>query len=222
MQPVRSRRAASATTFGAVRAVGVLVAAVVALAPSRPASSSSHMLGHITIERPGELTGSEALEVYRSLAAKMAAGYRQAGFGDLDDYQGWRRYNTAPYLSSTHGNRYLNNYANDLAAGAGYERVGEGEGVAMPPGAIIAKDSFSVTDDDRIFPAPLFVMEKLGSGASPRTGDWRYLTILPDGTVFADSAGPSRGQAMFCHDCHSAAAETDFLYFVPFEVRVNE
>ena len=86
---------------------------------------------------------------------------------------------------------------------------------------MIAKDSFSLTDKDALFPAPLFAMEKLAAGASPATGDWRYLAILPDGSVFADSEGGKSDTAAFCHDCHSANARRDYLFFLPFEFRVS-
>jgi hypothetical protein len=200
--------------------VAALLGTSAVLAPSMPVGSSSHLMGHITIEQPGRLTPEAARDVYRKLAPQMADGYAQARLALIRDYQDWRRYNTAPYLSATHGNRYVNNYANHLATN--YERVGEIAGLKMPSGTVLAKDSFSLTDDGKVFPAPLFVMEKLEPNASPQTGDWRYVSILPDGSIFADSHGARHEQANFCHECHIAVADADYLYFVPPEFHATE
>jgi len=62
-------------------------------------------------------------------------------------------------------------------------------------------------------------MEKLAKGKSPETADWRYLMILPDGSVFADSAGEFPETAAFCHTCHIQAEEFDYLFFLPEEYR---
>ena len=110
-------------------ALALAAAAMVALAGPQ-VRASSHLMGHITIEEPGQLTGPEAQEVYAELAERMAEGYARAGIAIVDGYQGWTRYNTAPYLSSTHGNRYVNNYANDIAAN--YRAVATGSGLSLP------------------------------------------------------------------------------------------
>ena len=202
--------------MGAVLTAGLGAAIIFAL--TGPVDSSSHMMGHITIETPGQLTSDEANEVYAELAGRMASGYAGAGFDIVRDYQGWKLYNTSPYLSATHGNRYVNNYAN--ARAMDYPRVGEG--AVMPEGAVFAKDSFTVTDDDKLLPAPLFVMEKLAAGTSPDTGDWRYVSILPDGTLFGDSEGAGADRTTFCHECHVAVAEDDYLFYVPEGFRTGE
>lgn len=200
--------AAAATVMFAGAATAILVNRV---------ESASHLMGHITIERPAELTGEEALDVYQALSTVMADGYARARMPLVRGYQSWQRYNSAPYRSATHGRRFVNNYANHLAGG--YERIDQG--VRMAPGAVLAKDSFTVTDEGRALPAPLFVMEKLAEGASPETGDWRYLEILPDGSVFGDSQGAGRERVAFCHDCHAGVADADYLFFVPDAYRAD-
>ncbi len=175
---------------------------------------------HFGIDRPGRLAKEDATVIYDTIAGHMAERYAISEEPVASKYQGWRRYNVAPYLSATHGNRYVNNYANPIAAKAGYgERV---PGIEMPPGAVLAKDSFTFTDDRALFGGALFVMEKLAKGKSPATADWRYLMILPDGSVFADSAGDLPITAGFCHTCHEQVKEFDHLFYVPEEYRRPE
>jgi hypothetical protein len=91
----------------------------------------------------------------------------------------------------------------------------------MPEGAALAKDSFTVTADTAVFAGALFIMEKLAGGASPATGDWRYAMVMPDGSYFGDTTGDNAEAVGFCHDCHQAKAEADFLFFVPRKHRVG-
>ena len=37
--------------------------------------------------------------------------------------------------------------------------------------------------------APLFLMEKMPAGFSYVTGDWRYIMIMPDGSLFGETRG---------------------------------
>ena len=130
-------------------------------------------------------------------------------------YQGWRRYNTAPYLSVSHGNHYLNNYANPLAQAYGaFEEAG-----TMPVGSIIAKDSFSITETRGIVLGPLFIMEKMPAGFNYVTRDWRFTQILPDGTLLGETNGEGGERVEYCIGCHLAAEKQDHLYFIPKEYR---
>jgi hypothetical protein len=168
---------------------------------------------HFKINRPGELTKDDANIDYNSIIDGMARSYVASGDETAARYRDWQRFNDAPYLSDAHGNRYVNNYANAIAAEAGYGELKPG--VKMPPGAILAKDSFTYTKDNKLFPGALFVMEKLDKGASPKTADWRYVMILPDGSVFGDTTAGGAAKLAFCHDCHNQVAEFDYLFFVP-------
>lgn len=168
--------------------------------------------GHFTIANPADLPPAEAQLAYNTLIDIMVRSYVASMEPTTRRYIAWPRYNSAPYPSATHGNRYVNNYVNPEAAAAGY---GQG-GVTMPPGAIIAKDSFTATQAGDLWPGALFVMEKLEPAVSPENGDWRYLMIMPDGSTFGDSlTHPAR--MAFCHECHAARAEDDYLFFVPTE-----
>ena len=174
---------------------------------------------HFGIDRPGRLAKEDATVIYDTIADHMAEMFAISGEPVASKYRGWRRYNDAPYLSATHGSRYVNNYANPIAVKAGYGEMDPG--IEMPPGAVLAKDSFTFTDDRALFNGALFVMEKLAAGKSPATAGWRYLMILPDGSVFADSAGDFVEAARFCHTCHLKVEAFDHLFFLPEEYRIR-
>ena len=160
----------------------------------------------------GEFDEAKARAVYEGLMAKMQEAYGASGDPVATDYQGWPRFSTAPYKSATHGNRYVQNYADPKAAGAygKYEEVGR-----IPTGGIVAKDSFVVKPDGSVALGPLFVMEKLRAGSSPDTADWKYTLIMPNGQTM------SGDKTQFCAQCHKLASETDSLYFLPEEYRVS-
>jgi hypothetical protein len=167
---------------------------------------------HFSIETAAELGKAEAEIAYASLRDLMIRAYVASAEPSARRYLDWARVNDAPYRSATHGNRYVNNYANPAATAAGYGSAG----AAMPPGAVIAKDSFTATPGGRRYPGALFLMEKLKPDASPTTADWRYVMIMPDGSTFGDS-GANGGRMAFCHACHAARADDDYLFFVPAE-----
>jgi Cytochrome P460 len=165
---------------------------------------------HFSIERAADLAKEDAQIAYNSLLDLMTRAYVASADPAARRYLGWQRFNDAPYRSATHGNRYVNNYANPAAAGYGTP------GALMPAGAVVAKDSFTATPDGRLYPCALFIMEKLAPEASPATADWRYVMIMPDGSTFGDSQ-TSPARMAFCHACHAARADDDYLFFVPAE-----
>jgi LysM repeat protein len=135
------------------------------------------------------------------------------------EYQGWERLNTVPYISATHGSRYVNNYPGPEAAQAygRFEEIG-----TMPAGGRIAKDSFTVSPDGRVGVGPLFLMEKMADGFNAATHDWRYAMIMPDGSLFGVTNGQSSQNVQFCAECHAIVADDqDSLYFIPEEYRVS-
>jgi len=170
---------------------------------------------HFKIKKPARLTAPEAMSVYDNVSEQMFKGYSLSRDPTAVNYGNWRRYNSAPYTSATHGNRYVNNYANAKAQRYGKMKPGE----KLLAGAIIAKDSFTVTNDRAVFAGALFLMEKLPAGKSPDTGDWRYQMIMPDGSLFGDSQGTGAKEVAFCHGCHTAKAERDFLFYIPKKFR---
>jgi LysM repeat protein len=135
------------------------------------------------------------------------------------EYQGWERVNTDPYVSATHGSRYVNNYPGPEAVEAyrQFEEIG-----AMPAGGRIAKDSFTVSPDGRVGVGPLFIMEKMAEGFDEGSDDWRYAMIMPDGSLFGVTNGPGSQNVQFCAECHAIVADDqDSLYFLPEEFRVT-
>ncbi len=172
---------------------------------------------HFRVERPANLTAQDAITIYARILDTMTAAYGLSGDASSKTYRGWRRYNRVPYRSATHGERFVNNYANALAEAYGsFESAGP-----MPKGALLAKDSFAVTARGDVFSGPLFLMEKMAPGFSPANNDWRYSMIMPDGSLFGETGGPGAARVAFCHTCHAEVGETDNLFFVPEDKRVR-
>ncbi len=173
--------------------------------------------GHIAVETPATLSPDEANQIYDELRKRMSTGYAIAGLPIIKDYQFWKRYNSSPYLSATHGQRFVNNFANTKASTYGKLKSGE----VYPEGTVFAKDTVTVTSENKIFPGAIFIMEKLAKDANPETADWRYVTVLPDGTLFGDTTGAEPELAQYCHACHQAKAKEDYVFYVPEEFQIK-
>ncbi len=169
---------------------------------------------HFRLREPASLVPGEAQHIYEIALKALAAGYARSGNPSAGSYSSWRRYNTVPYLSSTHGNHYINNYVNEKA-----RDYGSGKRLAV--GSVIAKDSFSVTETGGILLGPLFLMEKMPKGFSYVSGDWKYSLIQPDGTMFGETNGVGSKRVQYCISCHLALEAQDHLYFVPPEYRAK-
>ena len=129
----------------------------------------------------------------------------------------WQTFNTAPYVSATHGGRYVNNAANAVAAAAygRYEDVGK-----APAGSLLAKNSFVVMPNGKVAIGPLFTMTKMDAGWYAESGDWRYAMVMPDGSTWGVTKGKNSKGMQFCIDCHSAVGDDqDHLFFLPEEYR---
>ena len=73
----------------------------------------------------------------------MVAAYSKSGNPIAKWYTKYREYNKYAYVSATHGQRYVNNYANKVARKYGkFEKAG-----TMPRGSVLVKDSFVVQKD---------------------------------------------------------------------------
>jgi hypothetical protein len=148
----------------------------------------------------------------------MKAGYARSGNKIAMAYGSWRNYSKQPYVSTTHGSRYVNNYANATARAYGkFEQSGK-----MPVGSVLAKDSFLVSPDGKISLGPLFLMEKMKAGFNRDSGNWRYTMIMPNGSVAGTTKGNGSQVVQFCIGCHAAVADSqDHMFFMPQEVRRN-
>ncbi len=92
----------------------------------------------------------------------------------------------------------------------------------MPAGAILVKDSFAVTQKGGVFSGPLFVMEKMAPGFEASSGDWRYTTIMPDGSLLGTTNGSGSDRVEFCASCHAqVGAEQDHMFYVPEAYRLG-
>ena len=85
----------------------------------------------------------------------------------------------------------------------------------MPAGAVIAKNSFPVNENGEFKLGPMVVMEKMPAGFYYLSGDWRYTTVLPDGSVVGQTKGANADRVDFCIKCHLAAEKRDHLFFFP-------
>ena len=93
---------------------------------------------HFRLREPAVLDPVRASELYTLVEEVLQRGYTRSGNAVAKSYRDWRRYNRAPYLSTTHGNHHLSNYANPVAEAYGrFENAG-----TLPQGSILAKDSF--------------------------------------------------------------------------------
>jgi Cytochrome P460 len=187
------------------------------LAAHEPGKDGNPPRRHFRLPNPAELSNEEAKAIYGNIQEKMARNYASSGVKPARKYQKWQRYNTMPFRSATHGRRFVNHYANPIASAYGkYENAGK-----LPVGSIIAKDSLAVTDDNKILPGPLFLMEKMPAGFNYVSGDWRYTMVMPDGSMFGTTNGVGSDNVKFCIACHLAVEAQDHLYFPPKQYRRN-
>lgn len=164
---------------------------------------------HLRLRNPADITPERAAHLYTLIRTALERGYAAAGYAPVADYQRWRRFNSTPYPSATHGNHQLNNFANDIAAPL------YGSGAKMPVGSVLAKDSFVVTESGEVLLGALFTMEKMPAGFNPGAGDWRYAMVMPDGTLAGETGGAGAERVEYCIGCHLAVEATDHLYFIP-------
>ena len=148
----------------------------------------------------------------------MAEGYAKSGNQWAASYRNWRNVAAQPYVSDTHGARYVNNYANDI--GADNYSLFEEAGPA-PAGTVLAKDSFVVRPNGNVAAGPLFLMEKMEAGFNADTGDWRYTLIMPSGKLIGTTGGKGAKNVVFCAECHLAVEEQDSRFFLDEEYRVR-
>jgi len=160
----------------------------------------------------------DAARIYDLVGGTLAHGYARSGDPAAQAYRGWKRYNTAPFPSKTHGNRYLNIYANRTARRYGkLARAG-----TLAVGSIVAADSFSLVASGEIVLGPLFIMEKMPEGFNEASGDWRYGYIQPDGKPFGKTKGAHAARVAYCISCHLAVEKQDHLYFPPKRYRETQ
>lgn len=163
---------------------------------------------------PFELDEAGVIALYECLDEKMTTGYAKLGDETATNYRSWAVTSTRPAVAGAHSNRFLQTFANDIAAEQ-YLKFEE-EGVKMPVGSILAKESFGISKKKltgRV--GPLFTMVKLEDGAASEYGDWLYGGIQPNGK-------PLKIKQSFCHNCHTAWEDQDSLAYPLEEVRISQ
>jgi len=94
------------------------------------------------VEDAFDLEAAEINEIYTCLKDKMLEGYTKGGDEVAAVYRDWAPTATRPAVAGPHGNRLLNTFANDIAAEQ-YLKFEE-EGVVMPAGSVLAKESIKI------------------------------------------------------------------------------
>lgn len=131
-----------------------------------------------------DLTGDEAMAVYECIADDLYAGYQKNDKDFIDpsfvkEYRNWTLASSIPGAPGFHGGRFLMTFVSEPGAEE-YLKYKE-EDVIIPAGTLIAKESFSVTDEGKVRNGPLFLMQKVAAGVSPETMDWYYMAVQPNG-----------------------------------------
>ena len=165
------------------------------------------------------ITPEEAGALYDCIAASLVEGYAQAtDVPGVPDYRNWQLVTTAPLVSATHGNMFVNHWVNE--AGAALYTQWEGmDGQKFPVGTIFAKESFRIGKDGAVKRGPLFLMEKVAADTAP--DGWVYTRLFPNGK-YQRTNGPKADKMVFCHDCHAATIEEyDAAFFPPEDYRVS-
>eukprot|EP00752_Nemacystus_decipiens_P001140 g1140.t1 len=117
------------------------------------------------VDKPrADMTFEDAQDVWECLKDDLYAGYNRgpkrwipAAF--VKDYRDWRMASTLPADPGVHSGRYLLTYVNDAGYDAYTDFKDDGT-AAIPAGAVIAKESFSISDAGEVTKGPLFFMQK--------------------------------------------------------------
>ncbi len=144
----------------------------------------------------------------------MAEGYAKGDNAVAGAYRGWTGTGTRAGVAGPKGKRLLLTFANEIAAPE-YLKFAE-ENVTMPVGSVLAQESFSIsTKKKQARVGPLFIMTKVATDRAPKTGDWVYSGVQSNGK-------PMKFKQSFCHDCHAAFKNQDFLGYPLEDVRVAQ
>lgn len=189
-------------------AATVALAATLTMGPSAQAAECK-----VDVTDTWDLEEDAVLALYDCIKDRMVENYSQEGNEVAAAYRDWTATGTRPAVAGPHGDRLLLTFANDAAAEQ-YIKFEE-EGVEMPVGSILAKESIGINkkkQEARV--GPLFIMEKLEAGGAPDADDWLYSAVQPNGK-------PMRISQSFCADCHMNWEAQDSLAYPMEEVRVS-
>jgi hypothetical protein len=139
------------------------------------------------------------------------------------DLSGLAKMNTSPWISKTHGGRWVNTYVSKIAVKA-YQNS-----ASLPVGALVVKESFEDNGGNPSTVAgPLYVMQKGPKGSSPETNDWRYamewdkpVAGNPEGISQPVTWLPGDASLNSCVKCHNHFHTVDDMGGVPDSVAVK-
>jgi hypothetical protein len=160
---------------------------------------------------PFDLEEAQVVALYDCIKDQMAERYAKEGDEIGAGYRSWAVTSTRPAVAGPHGNRFLQTFANDIAAEQ-YLKFEEEMG-PMPVGSVLAKESFALKKG-KARVGPLFIMTKVAEGEAPEAGDWRYDALQPNGKVM-------KIKQSFCADCHLGWDYRDSLAYPLEEVRLS-
>jgi hypothetical protein len=151
---------------------------------------------------PEAIDAQAILNTYRSFAPQTPAPVNVSGY-----IFGLCRLPTLPeeaFAASIHGDgRYLQDWANPSAA----QGIATRGAPAFPAGSVIVKEKYAGPDPTTAELVALGIMIKRQAGFDPAQGDWDYAYYEPALGVLQTTE-----QSAYCGNCHSAAAETDFVF----------
>ena len=163
---------------------------------------------------PDDFEQEEIDKLYECIKEKLYGGYAKDGHEIGANLQSWKVTQTGIGPSfAGHGNRFLKTYSNDIAFDEYIKWRDEG-GFSMPVGSVLAKASWKVNKEGKPQRGPLLIMTKLAKGEAHEFGNWLYTGVNGAGKNFKVSQ-------KFCHDCHGAYEDQDFLGYPAEEVRIN-
>lgn len=159
-----------------------------------------------------DLTDAQVVELYECIKGELREGYSSQGDERATAYQSWGAAATVPGGVGNHGSRFLTTFVNDTGY-LEYVRFKD-EGVKMPVGTVIAKESFNVNKKGKVKRGPLFFMEKVAAGEADEFGNWVYSALQPKGKVM-------KIKQSFCHNCHTNFEDQDSLGYPEEDYRIT-
>jgi len=205
---------------GGVLALAMLVTPFTILAPFSivPALAADACTTDV---KKDELSDEQAQALYDCIKDKIYSGLQASGLEEAKAYRDWALVSTAPFISATHGNRFVRHYVNDVGKEA-YIKWEALAGRNMPVGSITAKESFNVNKKGEVRNGPFFLMEKVAAGTLPDTDDWKYTLMFPNGKVVGVSGTDTAKKVKFCHDCHvNVLDDQDAMFFPDEDYRIK-
>ena len=164
---------------------------------------------------PDDFEQNEIDALYECIKDRLKSSYGKTGHEIGANYRDWNvtQKGIGPSFGG-HGNRFLKTYANDVAF-EDYVQYRDEGGFTMPVGSILAKESWKVNKKGKPALGPLLIMTKVAAGEAAKYGDWVYSGVNGKGKNFKVSQ-------KFCHDCHVAYEDQDFLGYPAEEVRLDK